>query len=115
MTFTDTRVLIATALDSVTGVVGHTFRPAVVKAGSAWPQLASVNRGPGDAFSTGWVITVALGGEERAAATFTDELWPELVDELESNGICFVNEAVPALLPIAGTNMHVLQVMVTAD
>jgi hypothetical protein len=116
MPFSDTRVLIATALDTVTGVTGHSYRPASIASGSAWPQLVAITRGPGDAFMTTWQITVVLGADERAAANFIDDLWPELVDELEDlHGIVYVNEAAPAPMPIQGQNMHVLQVMVTAD
>jgi hypothetical protein len=116
MPFTDTRVLIATALDSVSGVTGHTFRPASVATGSAWPQLVAISRGPGDAFMTTWQITVILGADERVAANFIDDLWPELVDELENvNGIVYVADAAPTALPMQGQNMQALQVTVTAD
>jgi hypothetical protein len=116
MSFTDTRVLLATALDSVTGLVGHQFRPAVVKAGSAWPTLDTINRGPGDAWSATWAVTVVLGGEEQAAANLLDDVFPELVDELEANGIAYVEGAAgPAPYPIGGTTMHAATLRVTSE
>lgn len=115
MAFQDTRLLLATALDSVTGVKGHQWRPATVVSGSAWPRLVTITRGPGDAFLITWEVTVALGGEERTAANFTDDLWPELVDELEANGILSITNAEPVLLQLHGTTMHALQVTGITD
>jgi hypothetical protein len=116
MSFTDTRVLLATALDSVTGLVGHQFRPAVVKAGSAWPTMDIFNRGPGDAFSATWIVTVVLGGDEQAAANLLDDVFPELVDELESNGIAYVEGGTgPTPYPIGGTTMHAVALRVTSE
>lgn len=113
MSMMDTRVLLATALDSVTGLVGHTFRPAIVKAGSAWPTLAELNRGPGDAWAAAWDVTVVLGPDERQAANLTDDVFPELVDELEPIG--YVESAGPVTFPISGTTMHALIVRVTSE
>jgi hypothetical protein len=118
MSFGDTRVLLATVLDSVTGVTGHTFPPAVVKAGSAWPRLDNIFRpeGGGDAWGTAWIITVVLGADERTAATFLDDLWPELVDELETSNIVYVTgPGQPVPLQASGTQMQALQLSVMAD
>lgn len=116
MSFDATRTLLATALDTVTGVTGHTFRPAVVKNGSAWPSSPTMNRGPGDAWLSTWEVTVVLGQDERTAAMFLDAVWDELVQELEESDVCYVNGPGTVLAqPIGGTQMQVLQLFVTAD
>lgn len=75
---------IATALSGVESVTGSAYRPMSIGPGSAWPQMSTVERGPGRQFGVTWRIFVALSGDEKTATTKTDELLEPLVEALEA-------------------------------
>jgi hypothetical protein len=116
MSFTDTRVLLTTVLDSVTGLSGHQFRPSTITTGSAWPKFEQAIRGGGDAWGATWTVTVILGQDEQAAATLLDQVFDELLDEIESTGTAYVESpAVVVPYQVSGTQMQALQLAVTSE
>ena len=100
MSFTDTRVELATALSTVTGLTGYEFKPAILHAGDAWALLGTADRGPGKAWSATWRVQVCGGGDERAAMQLHDDVLPELVDKLDP--IAYVDQVTPIAFPTEG-------------
>jgi hypothetical protein len=97
MTFMDTRAALATALSTVAGVTGYTHRPMTFKAGDAWPLFQQADRGPGQAWGATWKVYVILGsgGDEKATSDLSEDILPELVDELSP--VAYVETPVPAI------------------
>jgi hypothetical protein len=94
--FAETRDSIAAALSTADGVTGYPTRPAVLKAGAAWPLLASVDHGPGAAFAATWRVLLVLGADERTAVDQIDALLPAAVEALSP--VLYVDTAVPVNL-----------------
>jgi hypothetical protein len=94
--FAEDRESIAVALSTVDGVVGRAARPAVPERGDAWPVLASVERGPGQAWRAAWQVLVVLEGDEEAATGQMDALLPVLADALA--GTLYVDRGEPATI-----------------
>ncbi|HVQ96133.1 MAG TPA: hypothetical protein VMU51_34250 [Mycobacteriales bacterium] len=94
--FVTSRDAIAAALSDVDGVTGHRTRPTTLIPGNAWPRLASIDHGPGGAFSATWHVVVVMHGDEAVAAEQLDALLPALVEAL--GPVLYVDQAAPVQL-----------------
>lgn len=103
-----TRDAIAEALSTADGVTGYPVRPTVLKAGAAWPLLASVDRGPGQSYAISWRVLVVLGPDELTAISQVDAFLPVLVDALL--GVLFVEQATPVTLATNAGDLFALQI-----
>jgi hypothetical protein len=89
-----TRTQLAAALSTVTGVTGYPRRPAVVKAGDAWPQWGGSERATGRGFTETWNVLVVLPPDEAAADTFADGKQDALVTALSP--VIYIDSFAPA-------------------
>lgn len=78
-----TRASLAAALDTADGVRGYARRPAAPKVGDAWPNLAGLERGPGQTLLTSWVVHLVLGTDEATAVDLGDAAAEAVFDALE--------------------------------
>lgn len=78
-----TRSVLAASLADAQGVNGHAKRPRAPRAGDAWPSLSGIERGPGQALLTNWVIHVWLGTDENDAMAKGDPIVTEVFESLE--------------------------------
>lgn len=72
MSLIEDRQAIADALSTVEGVTGHTYRPRTLPAGTSWPLLQTLNRGPAYDFEATWRVVVILPGDEIRASEWFD-------------------------------------------
>lgn len=91
-----TRTALATALSTVAGVTGYPRRPAVVKAGDAWPQWAGSQNDGGRGFVETWNVLVVLPADETGADTFADAKQSLLITALSP--VMFVESFAPATM-----------------
>lgn len=113
MSGTATRGQLAALLSTIDGVTGFDNRPGAIKAGSAWPLLRSITRGPGLAFEYEWQIIVALGGDELAAQAKLDLLLPTLAITLEP--VAFVDSATPITIPTSAGDLFAVEITARAE
>lgn len=73
---------LAAALDAAADVAGLTYRPSSPRIGDAWPNLAGIERGPGQTLLTSWAVHVWLGADERAAMQAGDVAAEQVFDAL---------------------------------
>lgn len=76
---------IATALSTVSGVSGSSFRPKVIGPGNGWPLKTFLTRGPAQNFEVTWKVVVVLPSDERTASNWFDEKFQAISDALEAN------------------------------
>jgi hypothetical protein len=86
----------ADALSTVDGVHGYPYPPNPLREGDAWPVGPVLTREAGTAFMATWRIRVVLPSDERAAAAWFDERWPDLFFAI--NPVAFVDQAVPVTI-----------------
>jgi hypothetical protein len=108
-----TRAAIATALNTVSGVKGYAKRPIAIKAGDAWPLLARLDRGEGEAWEAQWRVIVLLPGSERDAVDAVDLLLPGVVAALDP--VAFVDAAEPVVIATDAGDLPGLQISARSD
>lgn len=80
------RAEIATALNTVDGVTGYSYRPSPVRPGDAWPVLESLENQHGLVWRPTWTVMVILPSDERAAGAWLDSHFMDLAAALRVPG-----------------------------
>lgn len=108
---------LATLLSTIDGVTGSKYRPMVIKTGSAWPLLDSLNRdndrslasmrGMAGNFQVVWSVVIVLPNDERKASEWFDSHHELIADVLEDFG--YVTHIEPGLVAVeAGNSMQAM-------
>lgn len=116
--FGTSRAELAAALTGTYGgfrVVGHTNRPGNLGSGDAWPLLAAVERGPGQAFEVTWHLIVVLGSDEVTAANQIDASLAPLMAAIEDSGVAFVDGATVPVVSTSGGDLFAIQINVRSE
>jgi hypothetical protein len=104
-----TRINVAAALSTVGGVTGFPRRPAVMRAGDAWPQWRGSERAGGESFEVTWQILIVLpAADETSADSFADSHLDALADALRS--LLFIDTVGPASIPSEGGDLYALMI-----
>jgi hypothetical protein len=106
MSLTGQRQKIADALSTVEGVTGHPFRPRTFPAGTAWPLLDRLDRGPAYDFEVTWRVVVILPGDEQRASEWFDEHHEPIADGLQSLG--YVERIEPGIVVTEAGDMEAM-------
>jgi hypothetical protein len=106
--FAEDRASIAAALSTADGVTGYATRPAILTPGAAWPRLARLERGPGNAYAAVWDVVLILGPDEVTATDQIEELLPAITDALLA--VLYVESATPVNLQTDAGNILALQI-----
>lgn len=96
MSLAGDRQEIADALTEVDGVTGHRYRPRTLPAGTAWPLLEGLARGPAYDFAATWRVVVVLPADEVRASEWFDAHHEEVADALADVG--YVERVEPGLV-----------------
>lgn len=96
-------------------VTGYGKRPNTLKSGDSWPQVRSIERGPGDAFLVEWTIWVVLSADETTAINQVPVVLPDLVEAIEDGGAGYVDNAVPASFQTSAGELFALQINVRSE
>lgn len=109
---TTSRLDIATALSTVSGLTGSEFRPSVLSQGVGWAQKTSHERAEGF-FVTNWLVYVVVPQEERAAAKWYDANIATVRAALQS--VVYVDKDEPVVIPAGDDgNGNLYAVTITA-
>jgi hypothetical protein len=109
MSLATDREALATVLEGVTGVNGHAFRPAAPRDGDAWPRLTGIELQAGLVLRPSWDVLLWLPADDRAASTWIDDHFAELVAALNaSDSPGFVDDGEPALVQVGRDDRPVL-------
>ena len=96
------RNAIATALSSVDGVQGFSYRPSITNPGDGWPLSTVLNRTVGSNYEALWKVVVVLPNQtEQEALTWYDEKFQEIADALEAED-GYVEQIEPGNLEVEG-------------
>lgn len=115
--FNTTREQIAEAITGTFGglrINGTASRPKVLSPGSAWPQVTSIERGPGHAFLVEWAIVIVLANDETVAINTISDVLPDLVEQIETE-VAVVDNAVPVNYPTSAGDLFALQINVRSE
>lgn len=107
MSNAQTRLDIAAALSTVTGINGHPARPSALNEGDAWPQWGGSEYAGGHAYTNAWRVLVVLPqADDITADAFVDAHGAALVDALRP--VMFVDSFVPAEIPAGSGVLYAL-------
>lgn len=116
--FNTSRSELASAVTMTVGTFkmrGYEYRPATLSPGDAWPLVATIERGPGDAFLVEWTVVVVLGSDEETAARQLEEVLPSVVAAIEDQDRGYVSGAAPAVVQTGGGDLFAMQINVRSD
>jgi hypothetical protein len=102
MTNTQTRLDIAAACTTVTGLTGYPKRPLSIKPGDCWPQWGGSDRVQARAFEETWRVLIALPGDEVTADEWADTYQGDLINALSP--VLYIDRIEPALIPMSGSD-----------
>lgn len=106
MSNAQTRLDIADACSTVTGLTGYPKRPTSIKSGDCWPQWGGSDRATATAFEETWRVLVALPGDEETADEWADNYQADLIDALSP--VLYIDRFEPAVIDMSGNSTPAL-------
>lgn len=103
-----TRLALAEALSTVTGLTGYTVRPKAPRIGDAWPLWRGSERGAGHGYLETWAVVIVTPQDEKAASQFSDERQDDLDEALGS--VIYIDTYAPVTVPTEGGDMFALMI-----